>query len=271
MAVPLRSWAAADSVGARWSTYREFPPAHDVAGAVACTWHGRAGWARSLRVLPDGCADLVWDGTDLTVVTTGGAPMRWWLSATASTVGLRLRCGCAGSVLGVPMSELPAGRTPLADLWGDAARRTADELASSNDERRVLESLVTQRLFAGIESNPLLFAAVRRLRAADPRISRLADDLGISERGLRRRLQDEVGCSPKRLHRILRFGEFLRRMPEVALGRTSLAVAAADLGYADQSHLGRECRSLAGSSPAAIIRSWARQDGVAEMFQTGPR
>lgn len=243
---------------------------------VACTWHGRAGWARNLRVLPDGCADLVWDGTGL-VVTTGGRPQRWWLPATARSAGLRLRCGAAGSVLGLPMSELPADRTRLTALWGgtwgDAARCAEELLASRSspdDQRRILESLVAQRLWSGFEPGRPVFAAVRGLRASGVRISRVAEELGISERGLRRRLRDEVGFGPKHLHRVLRFHRFVRRVPALALGRASLAAVAADLGYADQSHLGRECQRLAGSSPAAVIRSWARQDAVAEKFQTPP-
>jgi AraC-like DNA-binding protein len=43
----------------------------------------------------------------------------------------------------------------------------------------------------------------------------------------------------------------------VAAGAGSLATAAVGAGYADQSHLGRECRRLTGSSPAAVMARWA--------------
>ncbi|MGW4524361.1 hypothetical protein [Amycolatopsis sp. NPDC004378] len=65
MGVPLRPVAAR-------SVYREVAPPAALAGVLACGWHGSTGWARSLRVLPDGCADLVWDGAALTVVVTVG-------------------------------------------------------------------------------------------------------------------------------------------------------------------------------------------------------
>jgi AraC-like DNA-binding protein len=270
----LRSWAAAvEPVGPRWSVYREFPPVPEVAAAVACTWHGRAGWARTLRILPDGCVDLVWDGRGLTVVATAGEPLRWWLPATARTTGARLRCGGAGTVLGQRMSELPPGATPLAQLWGEPARRAEELLASDPSptaQRRVLESLVAGRLRAGFEPSRLALEAVRELGSSGARIAHLADRVGTSERSLRRWLRDEVGYGPKQMHRIIRFHRFLRRVPRLALGRTSLADVAAELGYADQSHLGRECRRFAGSAPGAVIRSWARQDALAEMFQTSP-
>ena len=39
------------------------------------------------------------------------------------------------------------------------------------------------------------------------------------------------------------------------LGPADLARAAADAGYADQAHLSRECRRLAGLSPSDVIRT----------------
>ncbi|WP_020667300.1 helix-turn-helix domain-containing protein [Amycolatopsis nigrescens] len=277
MGVPLRSWAAAvHGDGPRWSVYREFPPDPATAAAVACGWHGRAGWARSLRVLPDGCVDLVWNGRDLGVVSTAGEPLRMWLPASAGTVGLRLRCGAAGSLLGRPMSELSSGTTPLRELWGQLARRAEDVLVSCPtpaSARAVLEELVALRLRAGFVPDRSALRAVRglgALKGSAVRMVGFADTLGVSERSLRRHLRHEVGCGPKRLHQLLRFHRFLGRLRPLADGRTALAVVAAELGYADQSHLGRECRRFSGSSPGGLVRAWRRHDGLAEKFQTAP-
>ncbi|VVJ24345.1 Transcriptional regulator [Amycolatopsis camponoti] len=250
MGVPLRPLAAR-------SVYREVAPPAALAGVLACGWHGQTGWARPLRVLPDGCADLVWDGDALTVVVTVGAPLRLWVPADASRVGVRLRCGAAAAVLGTSMPELPAGATRLSDLWGADARRAEEALAAADPEaqRGILETLVARR---SATPDRRVLAAVRALGAAT-RTSDVA--VGISERALRRHLVHAVGAGPKQLHRVRRFQRFLRLLEPLVAGRTSLARAAAELGYADQSHLGRECRRLSGSSPAALVR-------VAEKFQT---
>ncbi|SEF31631.1 AraC-type DNA-binding protein [Amycolatopsis pretoriensis] len=249
MGVPLRPVAAR-------SVYREYAPPAALADVVACGWHGRTGWARPLRVLPDGCADLVWDGDALTVVVTVGAPLRLWVPAASSRVGVRLRCGAAASVLGTSMPEL-APVTRLSDLWGAPARLAEEQLASAVPEaqRGILESLVARR--DGTPDRRVL-AAVQALGTAT-RTSDLA--VGISERSLRRHFVHAVGAGPKQLHRVRRFQRFLRLLEPLAAGRASLAGVAAGLGYADQSHLGRECRRLSGSSPAALVR-------VAEKFQT---
>jgi AraC-like DNA-binding protein len=258
MGIPLRPLA----VTARTrSSYREFVPPPALVDVVACGWHGHTGWARPLRVLPDGCADLVWDGDALTVVVTAGASLRLWVPASASRVGVRLRCGAAGAVLGTPMAELPAGATRLSDVWGAPARRAEEVLSANEDplvQREVLETLVASR---GVSPDRRVLAAVHALGGPGTRTTDVAGDLGVSERALRRHLVHAVGAGPKQLHRIRRFQRFLRRLEPLAARRTSLAAVAADLGYADQSHLGRDCRRLSGSSPAALVR-------VAEKFQT---
>ncbi len=257
MGVPLRPLAVA---GAR-SVYREVAPPPTLADVLACGWHGHTGWARPLRVLPDGCADLVWDGDALTVVVTVGAPVRLWVPASASRVGVRLRCGAAAAVLGTSMPELPAV-TKLSELWGADGRRAEEVLATTADpeaQRRILEGLVARRCAS---PDRRVLAAVHALGAAT-RTSDVADAVGVSERALRRHLVHAVGAGPKQLHRVRRFQRFLRLLEPLAAGRASLAGVAAELGYADQSHLGRECRRLSGSSPAALVR-------VTEKFQTHP-
>jgi AraC-like DNA-binding protein len=89
--------------------------------------------------------------------------------------------------------------------------------------------------------------AARRLVRPGTRVESLADDLGLSERQLRRRFHAAAGYGPKTLQRVLRFRRFL------AGGEPDLARAALDAGYADQSHLTRECVRLAGRTPTALL------------------
>ena len=77
-------------------------------------------------------------------------------------------------------------------------------------------------------------------------------DVGLSERQLRRRIEDAVGYPPRMLARVLRFQRFLRAARAAGRAR-HLAVLAADAGYADQAHLTRESRALSGLPPAALL------------------
>ena len=93
-----------------------------------------------------------------------------------------------------------------------------------------------------------MLAAVRRLGRPGTRIGELSDALGTSERQLLRRFHGAVGYGPKTLDRVLRFQRFLAR----ARRDGDLARTAAELGYADQSHLTRECVRLSGLTPARL-------------------
>jgi len=99
-------------------------------------------------------------------------------------------------------------------------------------------------------------AAVVCLRDPTQRVERLAEDLGLSERQLRRRFQAAVGYGPKTLQRILRLRRFRVRAgagADAGHAPLSLAEAAFDAGYADQAHLARECRALTELSAGELI------------------
>ncbi len=93
-------------------------------------------------------------------------------------------------------------------------------------------------------------------------VSRVAADLGISERQLHRRCVATVGYSPVLLRRVLRFRRFVSRI-DTGEACGDLAGLAAEAGYADQAHLTRESRELAGLPPAALAR--LRRPGQAGM------
>jgi len=87
-------------------------------------------------------------------------------------------------------------------------------------------------------------AIARRLEfAAGPGVvSAVAADVGVSERHLQRRCRTAFGYGPKTLHQVLRFQRALR----LARAGGRLADVAAVVGYADQAHMARETRRLAG-------------------------
>jgi AraC-like DNA-binding protein len=78
----------------------------------------------------------------------------------------------------------------------------------------------------------------------------------MSERHLRRRCEVAVGYGPKTLDRVLRFQRF-RRLREHRVA--SLAQLAFESGYADQAHLTREYRRLAGTTPGRAAATEPQQ------------
>jgi transcriptional regulator GlxA family with amidase domain len=101
--------------------------------------------------------------------------------------------------------------------------------------------------------DPLVTETVRRLSRPGVRVERVAADLGVSERQLRRRSHAAVGYGPATLRRVLRFRRFVSSVDHIGEA-ADLAWLAAKTGYADQAHLTRESTRLAGLPPAALAR-----------------
>ena len=237
------------------SRYSEHPPAPDLAELVACTWE-RAETTepdRDVRVLPDGCVDVVWSSSGgLVLAGPDTGPVVYPVEPDYAAAGLRLRPGVAGSVLGLPASELRDERPELSALWGRDAARLEERiaLADASDRRRLLEEAV-RPLAREAEPDELVLAGLPLLGRRGSSVAELARTLAISERALRRRFNDAIGYGPKKLDRIIRF----RRLLHLGSRRRDggLAAAAAELGYADQAHLTREVRELSGLTPGELL------------------
>lgn len=232
--------------------YREFPPPA-LRGALACLWVRVA--ARPTRVLPDACADLVWQaGHGAFVAGPDTGPHLSTAPPGTVIVGARFLPGAGGPALGLPLSELRDTRLDIADLRPGLQERLPADLTPAEALRAIAST--AGRLATAGPPDPLVRAAARRLADPHTRVDALADHLGVSERHLRRRCHAAVGYGPKTLQRTLRFAAFLARL-DAAGSDPDLARIAADSGYADQAHLTRDCTRLAGLPPAALARARA--------------
>ena len=93
-----------------------------------------------------------------------------------------------------------------------------------------------------------MVAAARALARPTARVGQVAEDLGVSERQLRRRTLDAIGYGPKMLARVARF----RRL--IALDDEELALRAVQAGYASQAHMTEEVRRLTGRTPVRFLK-----------------
>ena len=232
------------------TAYREFAAPAGLRHHVACVWisHDRA-----VRVLPDGCVDVVLD--DGRLVVAGPATTVSVVPATPGRerCGVRFRIASAGAVLGVPAAEVRDRAVPLAELWGRAGRVLAGRVAAAPSTRSaaaVLLAGLAGRLTPPDGGDPVVRRAVLDL-AAGARPGEVSRRAGLGERQLRRRFEGAVGYGPATLLRVHRFQRFLAlvdRQPAWPLARLAL-----EAGYADQAHLTRECRRLSGLPPGALL------------------
>lgn len=256
--------------------YREYAPPGDLAPWVACFWH-IAGGATGCspfphRVLPDGCADLLFDLEHTFTAAELVGPMSharvFGLSGKVELLGVRLRPGVIGTFSGIPANRLLDTALPLAEL--PQLRISVAELAEKTQLPARLELLshcCRTRLAALRQPDPVVRHALTQWAHAEqvalPAISVLTRDLGLSERAFERRFIAQVGLTPVAYRRLARFRAVLRLH---AKGLRDWAQLAALTGFSDQSHLVRDCRAFTGLSPTG----WAAtQEAHAGFLQDG--
>ncbi|MGW0331043.1 DUF6597 domain-containing transcriptional factor [Streptomyces sp. NPDC003011] len=199
-------------------------------------------------VLPDGCMDLLWNEGRLTVA---GPDTRAYVieGRPGSWAGVRFYPGTAPALLGVPAHELRDRRVDLADLWPSReVRRLTARVDAAADPASGLEEVALRRALAAGPPDPLLRRLVTALDAGRP-VAATADELGIGARRLHRRSLAAFGYGPKALARVLR----LRRALALARAGVPFAETAARAGFADQAHLARDVRELAGMPLRALL------------------
>ena len=220
--------------------YREFSPPAALRDLIECAWVVD-GPPEAVRVLPDGCMDLMrihgriivaGPDTRASVSPHDGEPF----------VGLRFHPGVLPRLLGVPAADLRNDRVALTELRsGFPRRRTLTEVAAvlaSNEPRP--------------ETAPwslALLGRVTRSLAVGSAVADVAREIGWSNRTIQRQCTSVYGYGPATLRRILRFRRAVLLLGD-GLPPTEVA---ARTGYADQPHLHREVRDLAGV-PVASLR-----------------
>jgi len=258
-----------------WSPgYREYAPPAALAHALACVWVSVIPGAGTppTRVLPDACTDLIWRGGDgVFLAGPDSGPVLAPSPPGSVFAGVRFRPGAGGPALGLPLSAVRDQRLDRASLrtalpggrGGGLNRRVHGGLPPGEALRRLVR-LAGEMVAAG-PPDPLVTAAARQLGRPGARqgtgvqvstadkVSNVARDLGIGERQLHRRCVAAAGYGPVLLRRVLRFRRVVSR---IDAGGTpgDLASLATAAGYADQAHLTRESRELAGLPPAALVR-----------------
>jgi len=235
--------------------YAERPPRPTLEGLVKAFWtldaRGRDGWI-SHQATPDGCIELIrrlsgrsrWDGDqpEWFAVGLSDAPIAFQISADARFAAIRLWPWTWHLLSDVPVAALhgrwlPIDEPPLARLC--AALPDMDEA----------EALLVSRLGASAAETQRIGRAV--LDAAS--VAEMSRATGLAPRRLQRWFAARVGMPPRHYLRLLRFQKAFEQVP----GQDSLAGHAAVQGFADQAHMAREFRAMAGV-PATQARRAAK-------------
>jgi AraC-like DNA-binding protein len=241
--------------------YQEFLPPRELSHAIECIWLLTPAAARSGldRIYPDGASDIVNSGGNVTVC--GPAPSFRVISGIAPLVGFRIRRGTARTVLGISPTELARGAVSLGALCGRRGEEFANrlaELCASEIQIAPLCGLLAEQIPGPRELDEAVLAVIERMdRSGEGHpMESLASGVGLSERQLRRRFENQVGLGVKHYARMIRFQHFLdairRNKRQLGAALPGWAALGCDHGFSDQAHLIREIKAFAGLTPAQL-------------------
>jgi len=258
-----------DDVLGRWVYHEWKPPL--LAGLVDRLWYsaGAAALPRK-RIFPNGMVELIvtlgepmrlveGKGIDRFVAGTlsglHSAPLTLEMGASQETLGLRLRPAGAYALLARPMGELSDLTVHLDELVGRIACELVERLhgAASVAERfRLVHDWVRVRIARARAIEPAVAWSAAQIErsAGSVAIAALRAETGLSKTRLVSRFREQIGFSPKRYARVLRFRRALALLHEGALPAVEVALEA---GYYDQPHMVADFRAMAGMTPRQFV------------------
>lgn len=175
-------------------------------------------------------------------------------TGASCVVGVHFKPGGAAAFFGGALPALRNRTVPLDALWGPSARALREELQDTpglHGRLLRLEAYLAARLALAPPHDQVVAQAVQSM-AHDPTghpIEALQRMSGLGPTRFIARFEQQVGLTPKRYARVLRFHSLLSRL--AAAPSKDWALTAAEAGYADQSHLIHEFKRLAGLTPTA--------------------
>ena len=179
------------------------------------------------------------------------------VQANFTLLGLRL-------FVGRPIEDMTNRALAPEDVLGPFARDMTDRLynASSWEDRfSYLDQVLLVKLRC-VDGPPAgVRSAWRQLLASGgrARVAAIRGHVDWSERHFIARFRHELGVTPKILARMLRFTRFVRAIRNAEV--VTLADSAHRCGYYDQSHLSRDAREFAGTTPGELLKSLLPDEG----------
>lgn len=244
-------------------SYVERSPVPRLSGLVRTVWIQTTGNAPYVqRHLPTGGVELHWPiGHEPRLLGPLTGAVVEVIPAHTTLIGVRFWPG-QSPLVPMALDELRDLQIDIRDLghrWVDQIGEAMARAATPDAACLVLQAHLLRTLMAGAMSDALVSEAVRLLMPwHQAEVESLAAHLGLSASQLRRRFLHAVGMSPKALQRTLRFQGFLalaqaNGASSARCGGGGMAALAAEVGYADQPHLTRECARLTGLTPRALL------------------
>ncbi|MHC4087713.1 MAG: DUF6597 domain-containing transcriptional factor [Planctomycetota bacterium] len=245
--------------------YREYTPNRHLQPYISCYWTMTSEIELEKpiphRVIPDGCADIIFDLNEHSyrqagsIVGTMTKPIFAILKGRFHYIAIRFLPGGFLHFFDSAMYNFTDQIIPLETTSGKDSRNLIEKLNHIENQIKLLESHLERLLKTNNKNDPVAKNAIYNIlvNKGNIRVSELSGIVDTSKRQLRRKFERWVGVSPKAFCSIIRFKNVLR-MVRSGPKRNWLSIAL-DGGYYDQSHFIHEFNSYYGLNPSDFLRN----------------
>jgi len=253
--------------------YKEFRPHPLLATYVDAYWAGGGPHFVQQRILPDTCADIIFNISEDVIAAGDGVlkimPGNAFVTGTMTTfcdttihantylLGIRFKPGGLSGFTGFPLQLITDDHVPLRDIssgWHVALEPLLLKASGIVGKIKCLEAFLLQRLPGGNIISEKIQHSITLIRQTkgDIAINTLAAQAFMSPRNFERHFLQTAGVSPKMFTRIVRFLSLKQQLK--TLSNPHLLSLALDHGFYDHAHLTREFRAFAGESPTGYMQ-----------------
>ncbi len=265
--------------------YQEIRPSQFLSNHIKLFWSlnylSEGEQSQSETILPDGCPEIVFnlsdrfkrlhpdfDETQPAALFAGQMSRGISIRPTGqvSLFGVRFHPAGAFPMSRFSVHELTDKIVDLTELLGSRGRELEERIGNAYgfaERVGIFESHFLHRLAVlPSDDKTVGFAAEMIVKSGGTiSVSRLAENIGVSERRLERKFRSRVGISPKMLARTVRFQNVVNNIQSAA--NVDLLDTALSFGYFDQSHMIREFKEFSGETPLGYFR---KTHGISDIF-----
>jgi len=252
--------------------YKEIRPHPLLAEYVDAYWVSAVTQFSRQRILPDTCADIIFNISEETIAVGSGeliSPSTAFVVGTMTTfhdslmlphtrmLGIRFRAGGLNAFTRLPLQLITDERRSLKDVaanWHSRLEPLLEKEKLLPAKISCVEKFLLQQLPApNINADKIKqsVSLIQQSHGSIP-VAVLAAQAFMSVRNFERCFLQSVGISPKKFSRIVRFMEIKQQLNTSF--HTHLLSLALENGFYDHAHLTREFRLFSGESPTSYLQ-----------------
>jgi len=253
--------------------YKEIRPHPLLAAYVDAYWVSGGVHASVHRILPDTCADIIFNISEDVIAAGNGSlkilPGHAFVVGTMTTfrdtvalphvylLGIRFMPGGLAAFTRLPLQLITDDHLYLADIsagWHTLLEPLLLKAKTLPEKIRCLENFLLQRLPERTVNADKIQQSVTWIRQANGviAVNILAAQAFMSPRNFERHFLQTVGVSPKTFARIVRFLHLKQQLKTKSYPH--LLSLALENGFYDHAHLTKEFRAFSGESPTDFMQ-----------------